>query len=127
MTALQAVYLRVTTTGAPGSAAGSATTAVPGALVGLLYAVYVVPTASGWAATTDVTVTETSTGKTLLTVTDKSSAPAEYPVRLAEVDPTGAPTGSVCPPALAAGQVTVTLTQANAQDPAAAVWLYVLQ
>jgi hypothetical protein len=126
---INAVYLKVTCAGSAGSATGTATTAVSGGIRGFLYSVYAKPTASGWAATTDITVTESGAGtasRNILTLTDKSNAAASYPVRVAEVGSTGAATGGYTPVALGGGQITVSLTQANDAQ-VFEVWLYILR
>lgn len=122
------ISLRVVTTGSAGSATGSASTNVVGGITGFLHSVIVKPTASGWANTTDITVTEVGgAGRTLLTITNKDSALASYPVRVAEVDATGAVSGGFTPPALVGAQIQVSLVQANAQSPAVEVWLQILR
>lgn len=122
------IPLRVTTTGSAGSATGSATTDVPGGITGFLYSVIVKPNATGWANTTDITVTEVGgAGRALLTITDKNNALASYPVRVAEVNNVAVASGGFAPPALVGAQIQVALAQANAQSPAAEVWLQILR
>lgn len=128
MQTVNSIYLKVTTSGSAGSATGTATTSVPEGLFGFLYSIVIKPNATGWAATTDITVTEVGgPARTLLTLTDKSNALASYPVRVAEVGATGTALPTYAPLALAGSQITVALAQANAQSPALEVWLYLLR
>lgn len=130
MQTINKIKVTVTTTGSAGSATGSATTTVPAGIQGLLYSIAIKPKAAGWAATTDITIAEAGTDtpqRTILTLTDKSSAAASYPVRMAEVGNTGSVTGSYAPMAFDASQFTVSLAQANAATDALEVWFYVLR
>ncbi len=127
---INALHLKVTTAGSSGSATGSAQTDVPGGVQGLLYAIYVKPKASGWAATTDITITEeggSTPGRTILTLTDKNSTAANYPVRMAETNAAGTALTSVVPLAVDAAQFKVALAQANAATDALEVWFYVMR
>ncbi len=127
---INTLKLTIVTSGSAGSATGNAITAVPGGITGLLYSVYIKPNATGWAATTDITVTEEgaeTAGRTLLTLTDKSSAAVSYPLRVAEVGAIGAATGGYALVALNGGQIKIALAQANAQSPALEAWLYLLR
>ena len=121
-------YMTINTTGSAGNATGSATTNVRGGISGFLYSVVVKPNTSGWASTTDITFTEAEApGRALLTLTNKNSALASYPVRIAEAGTDGAALSTYAPFALAGSQITVSLAQANAQTPALEVWFYVLR
>lgn len=128
MQTVNSIYLKVTTSGSAGSATGAATTNVPEGLFGFLYSIVIKPNVSGWAGTTNITVTEVGgPARTLLTLTAKSSAAASYPLRIAEVGSTGTPLATYAPLALAGSQITVALAQANAQTPALEVWFYLLR
>jgi len=128
---INAIYMKLTTAGSAGSATASGTTAIPGGIQGFLYAIYVKPKATGWAATTDITITESGANtpaRTILTLTDKSSAAASYPVRVAEVGATGAATGGYAPMAFDNNaQFSVAVAQANAATDALEVWFYLMR
>lgn len=127
---INAIYLKLTTAGADGSATASGTTVVPGGIQGFLYAIYVKPLVAGWAATTDITITEAGTHtprRTILTLTDKSSAAASYPVRVAETGTTGTALTSYVPMAFDAAQFTVTMAQANVDTDSLEVWFYLMR
>lgn len=125
---LNAIPLRVVTAGSNGSATGTATTSIPGGIQGFLYAIHIKPNATGWAATTDITITEVGgPARTILTLTNKSDAAAHYPVRVAEVGATGSalPTYTLMP--FDAAQFSVAIAQGNAKDPALEVWFYLMR
>lgn len=121
------IKLTVTTTGSDGSATGSAVTAANGGLTGFLHSIHVKPLVAGWAATTDITITETGgAGRTLLTLANKSSAAATYPVRVQEVGADGTGTSTYTMYALNGEQITVSMAQANVDTDALEVWLYLV-
>jgi hypothetical protein len=125
---INAIYLKLTTAGADGSATATATTALP--VQGLLYSIYVKPLVAGWAAGTDITITETGTHtpqRTILTLTNKSSAAASYPVRVAETGTTGTPLTSYVPMAFDEAKFTVTMAEANVDTDALEVWFYLMR
>lgn len=104
MQMINAITLTLT---ADGSGAATASTQP---LQGLLYSVHVKPTAAGWDAGTDITITESGgPGRTLLTLTDKDDTAAEYPVR-----ENGTDGGTTAPLALDASTLTLTMAQAGA-------------
>ena len=122
---INTLKLNITTTGSDGSATGSAVTAANGGITGFLYAIHVKPLVAGWATTTDITITETGgAGRTILTLTDKSSAAVTYPVRLEEVGATGTGVGSRAMYAFNGEQITVSVAGANVDTNAVEVWLY---
>jgi hypothetical protein len=125
---INAVYLKLTTTGSDGTATATATTAMP--VQGFLYAIYVKPLVAGWAAGTDITITETGTHtpqRTILTLTNKSSAAASYPVRIAETGTTGTALTSYVPMAFDGAKFTVTMAEANVDTDALEVWFYLMR
>jgi len=125
---MNAIYMKLTTAGADGSATASGTTAIPGGIQGFLYAIHVKPLVAGWATTTDITITEVGgPARTILTLTDKSSTAVTYPVRVAEVGSTGAATGGYAPLAVDAVQFTVAMAQANVDTDALEVWFYLMR
>lgn len=125
---INAIYMKLTTTGSDGSATATGTTAIPGGIQGFLYAIHVKPLVAGWAATTDITITEVGgPARTILTLTDKSSTAVTYPVRVAEVGSTGSGVGSYAPLAVDAVQFTVAMAQANVDTDSLEVWFYVLR
>lgn len=125
---INAIYMKLTTTGSDGSATATGTTAIPGGIQGFLYAIHVKPLVAGWAATTDITITEVGgPARTILTLTDKSSTAVTYPVRVAEVGSTGSATGGYAPLAFDAAQFTVTMAQANVDTDALEVWFYLMR
>lgn len=128
---INAIYLKLTTAGSAGSATASGTTTVPGGIQGLLYAIYVKPKAAGWAATTDITITESGSntpGRTILTLTNKSSTATSYPVRVTEVSATGTSVGTYAPMAFDNhAQFSVAIAQGNAATDALEVWFYIMR
>jgi hypothetical protein len=128
---INAIYMKLTTVGADGSATATGTTAIPGGIQGFLYSIYVKPLVAGWATTTDITITEVGANtpaRTILTLTDKSSAAASYPVRVAEVGATGASVGTYAPMAFDNNaQFRVAMAQANVDTDALEVWFYLMR
>jgi hypothetical protein len=125
---INAIYMKLTTAGTDGTATATGTTVVPGGIQGLLYSIYVKPLVAGWAAGTDITITETGgPARTILTLTNKSSAAASYPVRVAETGATGTALTSYVPMAFDAVQFTVTMAEANVDTDALEVWFYLMR
>ncbi|PKN81539.1 MAG: hypothetical protein CVU47_06385 [Chloroflexi bacterium HGW-Chloroflexi-9] len=119
---LQAIRIPVTTTGAAGSASGSATVAVEGEILGL----FVTCHASLPAGTADITVSSASGGHTIWARSNSATsvfvAPRIYGVSVAD----GALSGNVTPePYAEHGGVTVAVAQGDALTDAVIVDVFV--
>lgn len=114
------VQLKVTTTGAAGSAGGTAQTPIP--VSGFVESIQLTYDAGAPALTTDVTITEVGgSGQTLLTRTNTATNGIFYP-RVPVQDTAGANiAGEYTRMFLAGSHILVTVAQCNALDPAVTV------